>query len=140
MNLTMHLVFSGNCEEAFTVYKEVLKGEIAFMFRKKEDKSQILSAEEGEKISHMVLQSPDFFLAGEDAPAGETVVTGNNNKMTLKLNGLDEVRRAFDRLAEGGTVIMPLEKVFFSEAFGELTDKFGVRWLILMNDDGFEKE
>ena len=136
----MHLVFAGNCEEAFKVYKEVLGGELVFMFRKKEDKSVTLSAEEEKKIAHMVLQSPDFFLAGEDASADEVVTTGNNNKMTLKLNDLEAVRRSFNLLAEGGEIIMPLEKVFFSEAFGELIDKFGVRWLILMNDDGFEKE
>ncbi|HHQ0107057.1 TPA: VOC family protein, partial [Listeria monocytogenes] len=29
---------------------------------------------------------------------------------------------------EGGNVVMPLAKTFWSEKFGEVTDKFGVGW------------
>jgi PhnB protein len=41
-----------------------------------------------------------------------------------------EARKAFDALAEGGTVTMPIEKTFWAEAFGMLTDRFGIPWMI----------
>ncbi|WP_339279803.1 VOC family protein [Paenibacillus sp. FSL W8-1187] len=47
---------------------------------------------------------------------------------------LDE---AWEKLAEGGTPLMPLGQYPFSERFGWIQDKFGVSWqLILTNPDG----
>ena len=40
----------------------------------------------------------------------------------------DEVENAFKRLAEGGEVLMPLDKYGFSSLFGWVNDKFGVSW------------
>jgi PhnB protein len=38
----------------------------------------------------------------------------------------------FSALAEGGQVIMPLGKTFFSSCFGMLADKFGVHWMTIV--------
>jgi PhnB protein len=52
--------------------------------------------------------------------------------LTLSTSSAGEVDRAFNALAEGGQVRMPLDKTFFSPRFGMLTDKFGVGWIILV--------
>ncbi|WP_339312247.1 VOC family protein [Paenibacillus sp. FSL M7-0896] len=50
---------------------------------------------------------------------------------------LDEV---WDKLAEGGTALMPLGKYPFSERYGWIQDKYGVSWqLILTNSAGEER-
>ncbi|WP_341346375.1 VOC family protein [Paenibacillus sp. FSL H3-0469] len=50
---------------------------------------------------------------------------------------MDEV---WDKLAEGGTALMPLGKYPFSERYGWIQDKFGVSWqLILTNPAGEER-
>ncbi|ETT72027.1 3-demethylubiquinone-9 3-methyltransferase [Paenibacillus sp. FSL R7-277] len=50
---------------------------------------------------------------------------------------LDEV---WDKLAEGGTALMPLGKYPFSERYGWIQDKYGVSWqLILTNPAGEER-
>ena len=41
-----------------------------------------------------------------------------------------EAKRCFDALADGGTVVMPLGKTFWSPSFGMLTDRYGVGWMI----------
>jgi len=41
-----------------------------------------------------------------------------------------EAKRIFDALAEGGQVTMPLQKTFWAEAFGMLTDRFGTPWMV----------
>lgn len=50
----------------------------------------------------------------------------------MSLSGDDEaaLRDYFDKLQDGGTVIMPLEKAPWDDTFGMLMDKFGVRWLV----------
>ena len=41
------------------------------------------------------------------------------------------VDKAFNGLAEGGQVQMPLAKTFFADKFGMVTDRFGVTWMLL---------
>jgi len=41
-----------------------------------------------------------------------------------------EARRIFDLLAHGGAVTMPMQKTFWAEAFGMLTDRFGTPWMV----------
>ncbi len=43
-----------------------------------------------------------------------------------------EAEKMFDALSSGGQVQMPLTKTFFSPKFGMLADKFGVGWMILV--------
>ena len=52
-------------------------------------------------------------------------------------NNLD---RTCERLSEGGTALMPLDKYPFSERFGWVQDKYGLSWqLILSNPEGEER-
>jgi PhnB protein len=43
-----------------------------------------------------------------------------------------EADRRFAALADGGQVVMPLAKTFFSPRFGMVNDRFGVCWMILV--------
>ena len=33
-------------------------------------------------------------------------------------------------IGKGGTVLMPFEKTFWAEAFGMVTDQFGIKWMV----------
>lgn len=137
MKLKVHLVYPGTCEEAFNLYKEALNGEIVFTFRKKEDKTFQAAETDKEKISHMVLNTQHFELAGEDANSGEIVENGNNNKLVLSFYNPDDLHRVFNLLSKDGTIVSPLEKTFFTEAIGEIIDKYGIYWIIMMSDDNY---
>lgn len=138
MKLKVHLVFPGTCESALNFYKETLKGEVDFLFRKEDEKSREVAKEDKGKISHMVVRTPHFDLAGEDADHNQQVVAGNNNKLVLVFHDLDECRRVFNTFAVDGAVTMPLQKTFFSEAMGELTDCYGISWIIMMTDENYQ--
>ena len=52
-------------------------------------------------------------------------------------NNLDTL---WERLSQGGTALMPLDKYPFSERFGWVQDKYGLSWqLILSNPEGEER-
>ena len=57
------------------------------------------------------------------------------NRVTvgLRTNSQEETLRIFDALSEGGIVSMPLQKAFFADFFGSVTDKFGINWSINCN-------
>jgi PhnB protein len=48
----------------------------------------------------------------------------------VTLDDIDEARRMFGKLAEGGIVTMDLQETFWSPLYGSLTDKFGIEWQI----------
>lgn len=50
--------------------------------------------------------------------------------MTLGQDTVDKARQVFKALSEGGQVTMPMGKTFWAEAFGAVTDRFGVPWLV----------
>ena len=43
-----------------------------------------------------------------------------------------EAHRAFDALADGGEVQMPLGQTFWSPCYGMLKDRFGVHWMVMV--------
>ncbi len=52
-------------------------------------------------------------------------------------NARGMIDEAWDKLADGGTPLMPLDKYPFSERYGWIQDKYGISWqLILTNPDG----
>jgi PhnB protein len=51
--------------------------------------------------------------------------------LTLAVKDEPAAKKYFDALTDGGSVQMPLAKTFFSPAFGTLTDKFGVNWMVV---------
>lgn len=70
-------------------------------------------------------------LMGSDAPEsmGFKVNMGNNVYINLEPDTRTETRRLFNLLSDGGKVEMPLADMFWGGYFGNLTDKFGVKWM-----------
>jgi PhnB protein len=60
-----------------------------------------------------------------DAPGG-----AGNISLAIGLNDPERATQLFGNLAKGGSVVMPLEKTYWAEAFGMVTDQFGVKWMI----------
>jgi PhnB protein len=56
--------------------------------------------------------------------------------LSLQIKSEDDAERVFHELAEGGRVVMPLEKTFWAARFGMLVDRFGIPWMI--NCEGSE--
>lgn len=128
-----YLNFNGNCEEVFNFYKSVFGGEFLTIMRFKDMPSEYQPpASEGEKIMHVALPiGQGTTLMGSDTPAamGPTT-TGNNFGITIIAESEEEATRLFNGLSAGGQVTMPLEKAFWGDYFGMLTDKFGIQWMV----------
>ncbi|HEX5565010.1 MAG TPA: VOC family protein, partial [Sporosarcina sp.] len=39
-------------------------------------------------------------------------------------------KTVFDRLKQGGSVVMDLQETFWSKSYGSLKDQFGIEWQI----------
>ncbi|MEW9672757.1 VOC family protein [Ammoniphilus sp. 3BR4] len=55
-------------------------------------------------------------------------------------NAREKINEVWNKLSEGGTALMPLDKYPFSERYGWIQDKYGLSWqLILTNPEGEER-
>jgi PhnB protein len=137
--LNSYLTFNGNCEEAFNFYKSVFGGEFSYLGRF----SEMPGAEnvpEGakNKIMHISLQiSKETMLMGSDASEeyGTVVSFGDNISLYIGADTHEEVKSIFEKLSAGGTITMPLDKTFWSPLFGMLTDKFGINWMVSVEEE-----
>ena len=86
--------------------------------------------EDKEKIMHAMLENDALSFMASDSMPGKPVTMGSN--VTLSLVGTDNQKLTafFEKLSAGGTIVMPLEKAFWGDTFGMLTDKFGVHWMV----------
>lgn len=47
---------------------------------------------------------------------------------------IDETNKVWEKLADGGKVMMPIDKYFWSERYGWVQDKFGMTWQVSVVD------
>ena len=86
------------------------------------------------KIMHATLKVGDtLFMASDGHCGGQAKFDGFSLSLTVPDAAAAE--RAFNALAAGGEVRMPLGKTFFSPSFGMLADKFGVGWMVIVPGD-----
>ena len=130
--LNPYLNFQDQTRDAMTFYQGVFGGELRMSSFKEFQASQDPS--DDDKIMHAQLEGENgiVFMAA-DTPSSMEYRPGTNFSMSL--SGEDEgvLRSYFDKLADGGQVVMPLEKAPWGDTFGMLTDRFGVSWLVNVN-------
>ncbi len=130
INIT--LLFDGKTEAAFNFYKTVFDTEYSNIQRMKDmPDAPPMSAEEAEKILHAALPIGSAVLMGMDMPEGRgEVMAGNSFMITIDTSSEEETIKLFDRLAVGGSVMMPVDHQFWGSFFGMLTDQFGIQWML----------
>ena len=128
-----YLYFNGNCEEAFNFYKSVFGGEF-FMVQRYSNTPDADKLPPGlkDKIMHISLPIGNNILMASDAceELGFTVKQGNNFYICVNPDSREEADKWFNALAEGGKVNMPIQDMFWGAYWGDLTDKFGIQWMI----------
>ncbi len=134
MKINISIQFKGNCEEAINFYKDIFNGSInkivKFKDMPKNDKFPIKD-EDLEKVMHSEISITDnlVIMATDDIMGISSI--GSN--VTLSLNftneeNIDSAKNIFDSLAIEGNVIMPYGKTFWGAYYGQVVDKFGIKW------------
>src|SRR5262245_60530454 len=138
MQIQPYLSFKGDCEDAFRFYEQHLGGELGPLFRYAgSPMADQAPPEWGDKIMHGSVKAGGLELMGGDV-APERFEEPKGFSLSIQIGTTAEAERVFRALAEGGRVVMPLEKTFWAAGFGMLVDRFGISWMI--NCDGSEAD
>jgi PhnB protein len=128
MVLSAHILFSGRCEEALRFYAEALGGTLGpILSYGSSPAGADVAPEWRDKIVHGTITIGGMNVSGADVrpeqyekPRGIFLLQSVANRA--------EAERVFALLAEDGEVTMPLQKTFWSPAFGVVIDRYGVPW------------
>jgi PhnB protein len=132
MQVQSYLFFNGRCEEAIEFYKKALGAKVEMMMRFKEAPADHQCSPGTENnIMHSCLRIGDTAVMASDGMAqGKPEFKGFS--LALNAKTAAEADRLFGALSEGGQVQMPLGETFFSPRFGVVADKFGVGWMVVV--------
>jgi PhnB protein len=126
--LNPYISFRNNARQAMEFYKDVFGGDLTLnTFGEYGDPN----APGADGIMHGQLNTErGFTLMGADTPPGMETNPGDN--ITISLSGDDEqeLRGYWDKLSQGGTVTLPLEKQMWGDLFGQCIDQFGIPWMV----------
>lgn len=134
MKIVTSLSFRGQCREAFEFYASVLGGEITAAFPYGAGPPDMpVSEKYSDWLMHCWLQIGDQAIMGADmdsdwAPGIDKPKNGFD--VALHADDVEQARRWFEALSEGGKVGMAFAETFWSPGYGSLVDRFGVPWMV----------
>jgi PhnB protein len=128
--LDAYLHFDGNCSEAMTFYKGALGGELNLMMVGDSPMGKQAPPSDQKKVMHAKLSIGDMGLMGSDNMGDTPVKMGANISLSLSCASKKELDGIYSRLSAGGKATHQPKDEFFGY-FGDLTDKYGITWMLV---------
>jgi PhnB protein len=131
MKIEPYLTFYGRCEEALTFYQEKLGAEVVLKMRFDEAPQDVAQTapEHAKKIMHASLKIGSSILMASDGDMSKPAAHAGFS-ISIQTEDVAAGEKAFNGLAEGGSIRMPWGPTFWALGFGLVTDKFGIPWMV----------
>ena len=127
--LNPYINFRDDAREALEFYRSVFGGELTLSTFAEIGASD--DPAEADKIVHGMLETPSgYTLMCADTPNRMEHAPGGSVSVSLSGDDEAELRGYWEKLADGGTVAVPLERAPWGDSFGMCTDRYGVGWLV----------
>lgn len=137
LKCTPFLLFDGNCAEAMTFYHECLGGELSVTKLGDSEMRDQLPPEKHDRTINAHLRSGNIEISAADWMASPSFEPrhGNTFAIFVVAERDDEMRSAFDRLAEGSDTrrFQDLHQLPIG-TYGQFYDKYGVQWIFLARE------
>jgi PhnB protein len=129
-----HIIFNGNCEEAFNFYRATFGGVFTRIVRFKDlpNLEHNSSETEADKLMYIMLPIGNNSLTGNDVPKsmGQVNEQENRSKISITATSREEADRLFNELSVGGDIEMPIGDSPWGSYFAMFRDKYGIEWMI----------
>jgi PhnB protein len=127
-----YLFFGGRCEEALEFYKSAIGAKVDMVMHHKDSPDKpppgMLQPDWENKVMHASFHVGESLIMASDGCGDTSKFAGFSLSLSLPTEA--DAQRVYAALSEGGKVVMPLMKTFWSPCFGMLEDKFGVGWMV----------
>ena len=133
--IDVYLNFGGNTAEALAYYQKAFGAPDPYVMRfsemPQEDQAQSKGMENLVIYSNLKTYAGDIMMSDE-MPGQAPTPPGSSVWITVTHDEEDRIRDTFEFLARDGEILMPLEPTFFSPLYGQLRDKFGFHWMLML--------
>lgn len=133
LGITPYLVTNGNGQEAVKFYESALDAQVLGLqtFGDMPENPQYPTpAEAKDRVMHAHLKVGNSDLMLSDTFPGQPYQLGSQVTIAVMVKTTEKAKEVFGKLEDGGKVAMPLQETFWSPAYGQVTDKFGVIWQV----------
>jgi PhnB protein len=120
IQLSPYINFQGHAREAMAFYQQVLGGMLHLQ----------PANDPGARVQYARLEAEGIRIIAVDGHPAYPAQVGENLALALSGTDHDRLTRIFQALAEGGTIKMPLTAQPGGVAGGWLTDRFGINWMV----------
>lgn len=127
-----YLFFAGNCRAAFETYGEIFGSapEIMSFSDMPPEAQAAMPGVPGDAVMHAAVRVGDGWIYGSDDMSADAAAMAGCN-VAVALPDADETRRIWEALSPEAEIRMPLSPEFFAPLYGALSDRFGVRWMVM---------
>ena len=135
MKMDTYINFGGNCAEAFRFYEQHLGAKVKFTMKWSDmpEADKHTPPGYGDKVLHSTMEIGGAVLLGADVPAYQPM---RSAYLTLRVDSIEEAERVYSTLSEGGEVYMKMGETFFAYRFGQFSDRFGTKWMVIFDKPG----
>ncbi len=125
---------NGRCEEAIALYEEAFGATTKVMLRYADadprDWDVPLTEEQKDLVYHA-----ETYIGDQRIMLSDTLDSGpfKNTSLflTVTFDDADSVKKAYNVLQDGSTLVHPMISTTYSSCFVSLIDKFGLRWNLM---------
>lgn len=133
LGLHPYLVLNGNGQEAVKFYEHALGAEVVSVqtFGDMPENPEYPTPEEAKnRVLNAQLKVGNATLMLSDTFPGQPYQIGEQVTIAITVSDAEKSKEVFDKLQEKGKVIMELQETFWSPAYGQVIDQFGVTWQV----------
>jgi len=137
--ITAYLNFSGKAREAASYYTEVFGAPAPYIMAmtdmpKGSPEDEFPAGSENLVAYANVKTFAGDIMLSDDMPGGPALTPNSSFWICLDYPEEAKVREVFEKLAKDGRVIMALEPTFFNPLYGQLVDKYGYHWMMMLSE------
>lgn len=130
-----YLFFDGRCDEAIEFYGKAVGAEVTMRLTFGQSPVPVDQGRMPEANANKVMHA-QMRIGDTEVMCSDGHCTGNAKfegfSLAITVDKEADADKYFNALTQGGKVLMPLDKTFFSPRYGMCTDKFGVMWMVMV--------
>ncbi len=134
VHFTPFIMLNGQANEAIGFYEETFGATVVFkqtFGEAPQDSNAAPMPEEMKaRIAHSVLVVGGSELYVSDSELSQPLERGDQVNICITVKEVADAERLFAALSAEGKVLMPLQPLYFSPAYGMVTDRFGATFQI----------
>ncbi|MFD0870957.1 VOC family protein [Paenibacillus residui] len=134
VKFTPFIMLDGHANEAIRFYEQALGAQVVFKQTfgeiPEEGNTSPMAEELKKRIAHSVLVVGRSELFVSDSEPNQQLERGDQVNICLTVKDVSDAERIYDALRSEGKVLSPLQPLYFSPAYGMVTDQFGVTFQI----------